>query len=340
MNGFAISITILATIVLIPILFLTLRPRFIRVPQEERIVIYRLGRFSCVAGPGIVKIIQGVDTHERTIYVRDQQLNFTIGDLFIHGTPFGYRLNLWCRYDIQEAAGGDQEKLKEFAQFDDNERYQATRVKIQEALRESIQVYETRHPLPRGATFVDQVLPMLPGTPDNQEILDDVRRRLVRMLPTAGVILNTTHSINIVGLILNDQIVNDFQRGRTIALFREQLPDLPIDILIQMLASIEGIESPQIERLLLDHRTNDDATGSARIDVRRSSDGRRDVRIRLPSQPDAPDKDTGANEKNESASSPEQGQAKPADIYRITSEDAAVLKPVPSRRPGNQRRSA
>jgi hypothetical protein len=206
---------------------------------------------------------------------------------------------------------------------------------MQEALRESIKEYEIHHPLsPRGTTFVDRLLPILPGTEGSAEILNRTRKRLSRMLPTIGVILNTTHSINIISLILGQQIINDFQRGRTIQLFREQLPDLPIEALIQMLASIEGIEHPQIERLLLDHRTNDNVSEPARVDIRRSSDGRRDVRIRLPSSPNEPDDQMEMDEEDETDNSSQAAPAQSPDIYRITAEDASVLKPVPPRNPG------
>jgi hypothetical protein len=330
-----VTLIIVAVIVLLVLLSLWRASRFVRVPQEQRIVIYRFGRFNRVEGPGLVKIIQGAETIERDIYVRDQQLDFSIDGLFIYGVPFGYRLNMWCRYDIQDAAGGDREKLKDFAQFDDSERYRAVAVKMQEALRESIKEYEIHHPLsPRGTTFVDRLLPILPGTEGSAEILNGTRKRLSRMLPTIGVILNTTHSINIISLILGQQIINDFQRGRTIQLFREQLPDLPIEALIQMLASIEGIEHPQIERLLLDHRTNDNVSEPARVDIRRSSDGRRDVRIRLPSSPNEPDDQMEMDEEDETDNSSQAAPAQSPDIYRITAEDASVLKPVPPRNPG------
>src|SRR6059058_5272766 len=108
------------------------------VPEEERLVIHRLGRFNRIAGPGPVFILNRIETVVRTIRVRDQPANYATQGLFMYDIPFGFTLNFWRSFDLQSAAGQDQETLAKLAQFDDDERNKMIQTKVREALVHSV----------------------------------------------------------------------------------------------------------------------------------------------------------------------------------------------------------
>ena len=107
--------------------------RFHVVPEEKRLVIYRLGKFQRVAGPGVV-ITWGTDTIEREINARNEPHNLRVDNLFMKGVSFGYTLNMWLRTDLVGAAAGNRDRLRELVLFSDREREQQITVKLREAL--------------------------------------------------------------------------------------------------------------------------------------------------------------------------------------------------------------
>lgn len=334
--------------------------KFERVPEEERVVIYRMGRFARVEGPGFVKLTKGVENIERRIFVRAQSLTFSFGNLFINGTPFGYSLNLWCAYDIQKAAGGNKQQLAEFAQFTDEERHQNARVKIQEGLRESIKAYEEKYPLSPTAKLGEKLSPILPGTRASKEILTDLKTRLKRMLPSIGVILDSTHSINVVGFQVSPQIASGFERSRIVEQLRDQLPDLPPDLFAQLVASIQGLDQLKTEHL---HVNQDGGSRPATIDYRTLADGSSQKRIRFTApgyedevanaqsgeqRKDATQESAGkqdadpiedeenSEDQTHKSPSPNAPPAPPnrGNGYRFTKRDVEMLKQVPRRATG------
>lgn len=329
MNGLLLMLLFIAIVVAL-VLFVGLKLRFIRVPEEERKVIYHVGRVDRVAGPGRIYILERWENIERTIYVRDQALNFRVSELFIYGVPFGYRLNLWCRYDIEAAASGSQAKLMEFAQCDDEERYQFANVKVQEALRASVSEYEINYPLGKKASVADKLTPIIPGTLGCHEILAGVTRRLAKSLPTVGIIFNTEHAINVVGLPISNQIAGDFQRGRTVSQLREQFPHLSEEFLAQMAAPIGDLEQPFTDNFRLDQ--NDEK--SARVGVRKNSEGKKDTRVSMRRDDEFMEEDVrheSVRSKEEAIAEAEPAPSRSDKPARITRNDVAILKPVPRR---------
>ena len=58
-----------------------LRPGLRTVPQEERLVIYRMGHFDRIAGPGLVFLLHRIDTVQRSFMVREQPLLYRVDHL-------------------------------------------------------------------------------------------------------------------------------------------------------------------------------------------------------------------------------------------------------------------
>ncbi|MEZ4659786.1 MAG: hypothetical protein R2911_19695 [Caldilineaceae bacterium] len=271
---------ILAAIVVIAagVLFIiwALQIRIITVPQEERLIIYRWGRFQRVAGPGPVWVIQAFEYEQimRTINVRDQDRNFVVGGLFSFDIPFGFILNLWYRYDPLAAAQGDADLLLELAQHSDD-RYAQIAVKLREALVRAIMVVQKETKLVweerqqkmeqeltvtphEGATspqdvasemsILEKLMMVVPGMPSCERILDLAEAELAHVLPSIGVILNRHHRITVTKLDIADDLIGAFSRDRIAKLLRGTYQSFSDAELARGVARIEGlVESVAIE---------------------------------------------------------------------------------------------
>lgn len=224
----------------------------IEVPQEERVVLYRFGLFSRLAGPGIVTL---------TAYEREKQrINFrsefgeyrTNTFYFINGIPFNYTVSFWRRYDLLTAANGDKARLAELVQYTDDERHRHLITKLHEALFASVQVIQAKHPAPDSASVAAKLLPILPGMPGCDELLALVKAQLQRTLPTVGVIMDTLHPLSITNVHVTQEVLDSFGRGRSLAMLREQLPDVSPDLLLQAFSAIEGLDMHTV-RLYMDN---------------------------------------------------------------------------------------
>lgn len=263
------------------------------VPQEERLIIYRWGRFHRVAGPGLVWVIQGFEYEKvmRTIHVRDQDRNFTIPGLFSFDIPFGYTLNLWFRYDPVAAAGGDGELLLELAQHDDD-RYAQIGVKLREALVRAIMTVqketaaqwkekqkeesgESTVTLQRQSastqdvesemSILEKLMLIVPGVSSCERILDLVEAELAQVLPSIGVLLNRHHRITVTRLDIADDLVGAFSRDRIAKLMRGTYKSFSDAELARGVAMIEGLmESVAIEG---------DHSSDVRTEWRQSAEG-------------------------------------------------------------------
>jgi len=81
---------IVAVLVLVWLVFGLLGVRFQTVPEEERLVIYRLGRFNRIAGPGMVVYFRRFESIERTLSVREELIEQRVDGLAFNGLFLGY----------------------------------------------------------------------------------------------------------------------------------------------------------------------------------------------------------------------------------------------------------
>jgi hypothetical protein len=233
-----VFLILLALVVLVLVLGL----HIVQVREEQRLVIYRRGRFNRVDGPGWVRMTR-FETIERRLNVRDATKNFTVVGLFIFGVPIGFTLNFWLRTDLQRAAAGDFNVLRRLAMFTDGERDQQVAVEIMESFKRRIAELE-RHKENTGqmpGNIVEQIIPILPGSPDCEELLGRVKGDLMRKLPSVGAVIDPSHPLIITSIIPPPEMLAGFSRGRILALLRLSLPQLPEDKLANMLAAIEGL---------------------------------------------------------------------------------------------------
>ncbi len=245
---------ILALLVVVVVIYFILYTifglRFQVVPEEKRVVIYRLGKFHRIAGPGVVTT-WSIDTIEREINARNEPHNLRVENLFMKGIAFGYTLNMWLRIDPVGIAGTNREQLRELALFSDREREQQISVKLRDALVRVAARIENGYKLRKDALLFEKLLPILPGLPLCDQLLEDLKRELQETLPSIGVRLTDSQPIAISALHLSPAILTGFKQGHLATLLREQFPDLPSERILRTVGTIDGIDL-QEQRVILD----------------------------------------------------------------------------------------
>ena len=318
---FLVPLFIIALII-VGIYFLT-QSKMQVVQEEERLVVYRLGRFHRVAGPGVVFLQRMLDEVKRTFNVRDEPHNVRVNGLFMNGVPFGYTLNFWYRFDLQAAANGNHERLAKLVQFSDEEREKQVATKVREALVAASPVIEQRFK-PTGNDFVSKLLPIIPGLPSFDAFMEEVRKHLRENLPLVGAILNEEHSLTVTNIHLGSDIIGSFSRGRVATMLRETFPNLPPELLLQAVSSIEGIDMPQ-QRVVFEGVDQ----SNTRLDFR-AEEGQASARVRV--QPSAPTPSTAAQAVSNPVSAAPVPSSPPVTPSKeqLTKDDLSILKRVPA----------
>jgi hypothetical protein len=170
-----IFVGIIVIVVLIVLLINLLRASTHVVPEEKRLVIYRLGRFNRLVGPGMVQVIPGLEQVVRTLEVRDHPMDVTISSIFAFGVPNDLTLNLWCSFDVAEAAGNDKKKLTKLVHLSDAERRKQVEVKMREALVKHLAIIQKEMPLPQESTSLDGVIALAPGMERYYKLIEGVQ---------------------------------------------------------------------------------------------------------------------------------------------------------------------
>jgi hypothetical protein len=250
------------------------------VPQGQALVVYRLGQFHRIVGPGLVQLTPGLDVIDRVIEVRDHPVEVAVPGLFAFGAPNDLTLNLWCRFDPKTVAQNDRAKMAQFVQISDIERRQQIEVKIRDALVHQLAKLEQHMPLPANSKLMDGVAALAPGSQRHNALLDALKPDLSHTLLSLGMVLNTDHPIVVIKRSLSDEIVEAIKRrqGRDIDRewltgyadeLRQRFPELSNVILAQILSSIKGIDAGKVQRLLLEQSEG----SKADVEFQMSDDG-------------------------------------------------------------------
>ncbi len=283
------------------------------VEEEKRLVIYRLGRFHDVVGPGLVILNRYLDRVKREITARSELKEYTVGTYFMHGTPFGYVLSFWRRVDLKEAAGNDREKLRSLAMYTDDEREAQMRGKLHEAFMKCVPIIERSHKL-IGDSVGEKLYPVLPGVPECDRLMAMVLAELQQTLPTIGVFPDMRQSsvLTIKSLIVSPEIMAGFSDARSMSFLRQQFPDLSDEMLLHAISLQKGY-NPHMTRLYIEG-----SGGAAVSTVRIDEDGDvQDVRV-------AP-----AGVQAAAAPAKPQPASSPLTDDDLTESDWKVLKPTP-----------
>ena len=255
LGNFFLFLIIVAGLILAWLLFTSAGTRVVTVPQEKRLVIYRLGRFHRLAGPGL-EIISRLDSIEREINIRSELANYrTDAWYFMNGLDFNYTISLWSSNDLEQASGGNRKRLERFVQYSDAERRRHLISKLHEAIYYSLPSVQTKYPTASEATVEEKLLPILPGMPGCNELIDLVRKELRANLPGIGIILDEEHRVVVTAVHVMPEVLASLSRGRSLQILREQLPDASSDVLLEAFSAIEGLDIRTM-RLRIDGSTN------------------------------------------------------------------------------------
>lgn len=313
-------VVVVVLFVILVMLYRALKATTHVISEEQRWVIYRLGRFHRVAGPGPVQILPRLDRVMQTFEVRDRPLEVTVPAIFAFGLPNDLTLNLWCSFDPVRAAGSDKDRLVRLVQLNDAERRDQVAVKARQALVNRLAELQEQMPLPAQSHVMDQVAALAPGSSRYNTLINAIREDLERTLPLVGVLLDTSQPIILTKRGLSEEILEAIKRRRGWEMdsqwltgyvedLRRRFPDLNISrtVLAQILASLPGVDLGNVQRLLLEQEPGT----RAEVEFEMNREGEGANVIVKPKQ-----------------ARPEPAQ-EPAGPPPLTESDLAVLKRVP-----------
>jgi hypothetical protein len=218
---------------------LILRPQS-KVAQEQRLVIFRLGRFHRISGPGVVWLLAGIEKIADWHNTANQPRNLWVSNLLIRGIDASLNVNLWVRTDLVEAAGNDKSKLAELATLHESAREGQVAVEVKRAMDDGLAAIEAAHPLGPNATLPEKIAVLLPTSALRDELLTSARDALAPRLREFGVILDPTKRISITQVLLPDDVVEALSHARLLDSLNQQRPDAPPGARTHAAASSEG----------------------------------------------------------------------------------------------------
>lgn len=307
---------LLVIFLLIVAAFVILKPQLQIIPEQERVVIFHLGRFRRIGGPGLLLLLTRMETVEDRYNTAHQPRNFWVPNVLIHGIEATLSVNLWMRTDLVAAAAGDRSRLAEIALIKEGARSAQVAVEIKRALNEGLAALTAPDRLPETPTLLDKLAVLLPGSRPCEELLAYLSRELTARLRAFGIILDPQKRISIVQVQLPEDVVQVLSRSRLLDSLNQQLPDLPPNMRAQVAASIEGVQALHIQELVV--KSQDGAPNVVRERVP-LKDG---TLIDLVTDPSAPPKDSPAL--HPSAASPEPA----VSTQQLSKQDLQVLKRV------------
>lgn len=331
------QIILIVFVLVVGAFIIYLKPGLKFVPQEKRLVIYRAGHYHGIAGPGPVILWRRIDTEERTINVREQPTTYTVDNLFIYGVPIGLTFSIWSAFEPVQATGNDRDQLIRLVVFSDHERQSQVLLMLRNILVQELGAIELAHPLPATASIGEKLLPIIPGLPICNGMLERTRTRLQTDMRTIGFVLNPARPILITGLKPPESVSKGFDRERVLSFLRPQFPNLPDDVLAQLYTSIEKLDLPTLQRFVVQNEGN----LSTRIEQRteNAQGGQTRITMQTPMTGDAANM-AAQPPVNATPAAPRPAPAPPPATDELRPSDLTVLKRVPRGAASDQRRAA
>ncbi|MCS7037969.1 MAG: SPFH domain-containing protein [Anaerolineae bacterium] len=230
---------------------------FIKVEEGYQAVIYRLGRFYSLAGPGMVWLWPYLDEVHAMLDVRSARVPIVIRT-FAGGVPVTLRLSFHARLDLQQAAANDLNRLAELASWDEQQRKDKLDDAVQNLVVRMVKEYERRHPVSADADVFDRLAHIITMTRENDALMTNIRRYLGRVIAQFGYVLGETEPCWMVLDSLPPSLLEAFDRVRTERVHMQRLTekwrqilqlihDYPPHLQAHLLAVVEGLEPPPIQ---------------------------------------------------------------------------------------------
>lgn len=193
-----------------------LKPKVVN--QEKRLVIYRLGVFRDVVGPGLVLL----NRHIRQDRARNQRAQRA--ESLFRRHLFYARYAVWLSAHLLAARqissrppAPDRDLLVHLAQFSDTEREDQIQAKLHEAFLACVPLIEQAHTpkMPKEPTIFDSLVPILPGVPACEQLFSLVLTHLQKTLPTIGAFPDMQQStvLAVKGINIPPELMRGFSRG-------------------------------------------------------------------------------------------------------------------------------
>lgn len=227
------------------------RPQLHIVAEEERLVVYRFGKFHRLAGPGPVWVRRRIDQIERTLQVREEPHYLKFNGLYAYDIPIGYTLSLWYKLDPVAAAEGDQHMLRKLVQFDSEECNENIRIRIHDLFIKHIADAMRSQTLSSSPTVLDKLIPFCPGQAACDEMISKIRRELPELLRSFGAVFNPSQPVAIKDFHLDSSIVQLLDRDRVIGGFLQRVPNGDPDLLTQATIALEGVQTQALSKIVL-----------------------------------------------------------------------------------------
>lgn len=209
------------------------------VHEDERLVVYRMGRFQRVAGPGLVWVLHSLEKIERRIDAREQPHSIEVNNLYFFDIPFGYTINLWYRLDPGAAARDNRSLLHEIARMPDSEIKEQIQLAIRNLLEKYLVDMPGRYNFSTTPSLLQKLVPVLPGQDGYNWLLEQLKSDLADVLRRFGVVLSADRPIQLESLSLAPDVVRLFNWSRTVQTLREQQPELTADALMHLVSAFE-----------------------------------------------------------------------------------------------------
>jgi len=304
-----------------------LKPSWQTVLEEERIVIYRLGHFDRIAGPGLVFLLRRTDTIQRTLKVREEARTYPLENLFIYGVPLGLIFSIWSTFDPTRVAGANRDEQLRLSLYSENERFEQMTLILRSIVVQTLAAIEQNQRLSAEANMGERIVSILPGFPGYGQIMETLSERLPAGMRSLGMILNPERPLQITSMNVPESVRKGFDRERTMSFLRPQFPGLDDEALALLYTAVEKLDLPTIQRF----RVQSDESLSTRIEQRTGNAQGGQIRVSM--QKAAAGAAAAAGQAPASAqppvSPPVAAPASAPTPSELTTSDLAVLKRVP-----------
>ncbi len=291
---------------------------WVEVQEGKQVVIYRLGKFSRIAGPGSVWVLRGVEKVSQTFDVRQQPKRSPLNGIMVNGQPMGLTFSFWIAFDPVTVSGGSQAEQRRMTQYNEQERWDQARTILRSRLvSELSRLAQEEPPLP-GSGFAGQLAPILPGSAQNNTLMKRLRADLATDLRPLGFILNNARPFQIVDLEPPESLRKGFDRNRSMTFLRAQFPNLDDQSLAQYCAALEGGDYSSLQRVIVE------GAGGQPVQIeKRQRDARGDeTRIKATVAPPSAAKTAAPEEGSQPA------VAAPSAPETLSASDLKVLKRI------------
>ena len=188
-------------------------PTIVRVNEGHQVVIYRLGRYYCVAGPGPVFIVPLLEQIHEWLDVREDQRQVTVENVITNGVPVSVGLHYRARLAIGEVVDSFSRQA-EIVSWEHWERERKLDDTARHVVIQVIKAYESDHPVADEADFPDKLAHIFPGSPANLDLLVQIRGHLASEMRGLGYLLAEDAPVWFVIEQLPQRLLDAFDAAR------------------------------------------------------------------------------------------------------------------------------